>query len=68
MSLRPLRDGRDALTAVLEFQGSEGGRRARIRNLLPRYSATMTSLTVGMGRMRRCKLDPGLKAPPGFKV
>ena len=40
-----LMDGRDALTAAMELRGTEGGKRMRVRNLLPRYSDKAKTMT-----------------------
>ena len=43
-----LMDGRDALTAAMELRGTEGGKRMRIRNLLPRYSDKAKTMTAAL--------------------
>jgi len=40
-----LMDGRDALLAAMELQGTEGGKRARVKNLLPKYASRATVMT-----------------------
>lgn len=39
-----LLSGREALVQVMRFPGSEGGMRARLRNLMPRYSSTVQTM------------------------
>ena len=43
-----LMDGRDALTAAMELRGTEGGKRMRVRNLLPRYSDKAKTMTAAL--------------------
>jgi hypothetical protein len=43
-----LMDGRDALTAAMELRGTEGGKRMRIKNLLPRYSDKAKTMTAAL--------------------
>jgi hypothetical protein len=46
-----LMDGRDALTAAMELRGTEGGKRMRVRNLLPRYSDKAKTMTAAFGEV-----------------
>ena len=43
-----LMDGRDALTAAMELRGTVGGKRMRVRNLLPRYSDKAKTMTAAL--------------------
>eukprot|EP00873_Tetraselmis_striata_P018399 jgi/Tetstr1/438663/TSEL_027213.t1 len=44
-SLGALMDGIEALRAALSIRGSQGGARLRLRNLLPKYSGAVTTMT-----------------------
>lgn len=50
-------DGQDALLQVLRINGSSGGYRARLRNLLPRYAKTV--------QVMAAKLPAAVNAYPG---
>lgn len=43
-----LMDARDALVSAMELQGTEGGKRARVQNLLPRYADKAKTMTAAL--------------------
>jgi len=43
-----LMDGRDALVSAMELQGTEGGKRERVKNLLPRYADKAKTMTAAL--------------------
>lgn len=44
-ALSALMDGQDALLSALAINGTEGGARLRLRNLLPKYRGAVTTMT-----------------------